>query len=458
MATIVPTPPKGMRDFGPKEMRGRQYLFDTIRSVFHRFGFQPLETPAMERLDVLTGKYGEEGDRLIFKVLNSGDYFKSLKDKIQSPQELDSKKHLSLLSEKALKYDLTVPFARYVAQNRHALSFPFRRYQIQPVWRADNPQKGRYREFYQCDADIIGSTSLLNEVELLLLFSEVFTQLGFPNARVYINNRKILTGIAETLHVADRFTDLMISIDKFDKIGWEGVAGDLAKRGFTNTEIIKISEIFAKEQPDLKALETLLATNEIGTSGLKELNQILELTKASESFKIQIVVDIKLARGLDYYTGSIFEVKIQDSGMGSVAAGGRYDDLTGIFGLKDTSGVGISFGADRLYDLMLQGNLFPQDLMAGPEYFFLQFEPETIVPVLQAVMRLRDAGKVVGFYPDGGVKIGKQMKYADSIGARYVCMLGTEELKNGNIRIKQMESGEEQILSLETFLKNGGIH
>ncbi len=451
MAQVTPTPPKGMRDFGPTEMARRQYMFGCIKTQFQRFGFQPLETPAMEKLETLTGKYGEEGDRLIFKVLNSGDFFRSVKGRIDAIEGLDSRKHASLLSEKALKYDLTVPFARYVSQNRHALALPFRRYQMQPVWRADNPQKGRYREFYQCDADIIGSDSLNHEVELLLLFNEVFLSLGFPQAIVRLNNRKILAGIAEMLGVSDRLIPMTMALDKKDKIGMDGVAKELEERGFSSKEIEGIRDIFSQTSPDLQTLKTLVASNSTATKGVEELAQILRSVGESGVWELKAELDITLARGLDYYTGAIMEVVIPDSGMGSVAAGGRYDNLTQMFGWDGVSGVGISFGADRLYDLMLQYQLFPENLGAGPDYFFLQFSEDLLPTLLPMVMQLRRKGLQVGFYPEAGAKMARQMKYADAIHAQHVVILGPEELAAQKIKIKHMSTGTETLMDLAHF-------
>lgn len=452
MAQVTPTPPKGMRDFGPTEMARRQYMFGCIKTQFKRFGFQPLETPAMEKLETLTGKYGEEGDRLIFKVLNSGDFFRSIKGKVDQIEGLDSRKHASLLSEKALKYDLTVPFARYVSQHRHALPLPFRRYQMQPVWRADNPQKGRYREFYQCDADIIGSDSLNHEVELLLLFNEVFLSLGFPQAIVRLNNRKILAGIAEMLGVSDRLIPMTMALDKKDKIGMDGVAKELEERGFSSTEIEGIRDIFSQTSPDLQTLKTLVAGHSTATKGVEELAQILRSVGESGVWELKAELDITLARGLDYYTGAIMEVVIPDSGMGSVAAGGRYDNLTHLFGWEGVSGVGISFGADRLYDLMLQYQLFPENLDAGPDYFFLQFGEEFFPTLLPLVMQLRRKGLQVGFYPEAHTKMAKQMKYADAIRAQRVVMLGPEELAHQQVKVKDMVTGAEQVVDVKTFI------
>lgn len=443
-----------MRDFGPEEMARRNYIFSTIRSVFEKYGFQPIETPAMEKLETLTGKYGDEGDRLIFKVLNSGDYLKTVKETEGPVSALDAKKTLRLISEKALRYDLTVPFARYVVQYHHLLTFPFKRYQIQPVWRADNPQHGRYREFYQCDVDAVGSESLINEVEYVLIFKEVFEALRLPNFVVKINNRKILGGMAETVGMADRLGSFTVALDKLDKIGKEKVLQELAAQGFGNEQLQRVEVILdmkGTNRERLAFLREFLKDSETGLKGLDETEYVLNTAMQMGVQESQLEFDMSLARGLDYYTGCIFEARIRDAEMGSVAGGGRYDDLTGIFGMPGLSGVGISFGADRIYDLLLKGNLYPELAGARYRFLFLNFGAAESLRSLQLAHALRSKGIRAGVYPDA-VKIKKQFSYADAVKAEFVCTIGSDELQQGTVGVKNMQTGEQVTLSQEEFL------
>ena len=437
--------PKGTRDFIPEEMVNRNYLFDTIKDVFQLYGYQPIETPAMENLSTLMGKYGEEGDKLLFKILNSGDFISKVRG--EELEKRDSVKLTNKISEKGLRYDLTVPFARFVVQRRNDLTFPFRRYQIQPVWRADRPQKGRYREFYQCDVDVIGSNSLLNEVELIQITDEVFRRLNI-NVVIKLNNRKVLAGIAETIGEADRIIDITIAIDKLDKIGLHKVNEELAEKGVAAEAIEKLQPILKLKGTNVEKLakiEEVIDGSEIGMKGIEELRAIfayLDHLKIST----EVELDLTLARGLNYYTGAIFEVKAKDVQIGSITGGGRYDDLTGIFGLKDVSGVGISFGADRIYDVMNQLNLFPKDSGAKTKIFFTNFgelEEKFCLPILS---RLRTAGINGEIYPES-VKMKKQMDYANRKNIPYVCLVGTSEMEEGVITLKNMETGDQQKLT-----------
>jgi histidyl-tRNA synthetase len=449
MGYVKPATAKGTRDFGPLESARRTYLFEVLKRRFREFGFQPLETPAIERLDTLTGKYGQEGDALLFKILNSGDWMHGLLSAEGSvPESINSKSALEKVSEKALRYDLTVPFARYVAQNRHILAFPFRRYQIQPVWRADNPQKGRYREFYQCDADIIGSNSLLNEVDLLLLFHFVFSDLGLNNAQIRINNRKVLFGIAEVLGIEADFVQFTQSLDKLDKIGIDGVSKELINRGFTEEKVAEIKQWFTAEAFDLESLAAKLVSSETGSRGVEELRFVFSALKNVKDFTTELVLDFSLARGLNYYTGCIFEVVLPGSGMGSVAAGGRYDDLTGIFGLEGVSGVGISFGADRIYDILLARDLFPANTGDAAELMFLNFGDSYVSTLVELCQRIRAKGISAFVYPDSAHKISKQMTYANKAGVQKVASYGEDEAKEGMLVIKNMQTGEKKKHSL----------
>lgn len=453
MAT-KPSIPKGTRDFSPQEMLRRKYIFQTIESVFRKYGFLPLETPAMENLATLTGKYGEEGDRLIFKVLNSGDAWKEVapevKEKLAKGEEVHPGKLAAELSDKALRYDLTVPFARYVVQHQNELSFPFKRYQIQPVWRADRPQKGRYREFYQCDADVIGSKSLLNEVELVMLINEVFDRLGL-RVRVLVNNRKVLMGLAQLFGASDRLIEFVTILDKMDKIG-DGIIGEYAKAGFSAETISKVSSFIKKDgfwkgTPYNVVLKgTFMEYGvEVGLMGMDELDMldkgVCALTGCSTA---PFEIDYTLARGLDYYTGAIFEVKAAEGSLqSSICGGGRYDDLTGIFGLKGMSGVGISFGADRIYDVLLETGKFPAELGSSTRLLFANFGDAEALHSLALLREVRKAGIAAELYPDP-VKMAKQFKYADDKGIPFVAIIGEQEMKDGTITVKDMKSGEQR--------------
>lgn len=444
-----PTIPKGMRDFGPIEMARRNYIFDTIRSVYALYGYRQIETPTMENLSTLMGKYGEEGDRLLFKVLNSGDYLKGLDD-----AELlgrNTNKLAAQLCEKGLRYDLTVPFARYVVMHREELTMPFRRYQIQPVWRADRPQKGRYREFYQCDADVIGSDSLLNEVELIQIIDEVFRRLGIAT-RVLLNNRKILAGIAEVVGAEDRLVDITVAIDKLDKIGLDRVKEELLSKGFSPETLDRLEPLLLLEgsnEEKLDRLGQLISTSSQGLQGIEETRFILEHLAALE-LTTEIVVDLSLARGLSYYTGAILEVKAIEASIGSISGGGRYDNLTGIFGLDGLSGVGISFGADRIYDVLQELDLFPEASSTGTQLLFINFGRQEAASLLPTLARLRRRGIRCELYPESS-KIKKQMSYANSTGIAYVALVGEDELKSGLLTVKNMLTGEQVSLSEEAL-------
>ncbi len=443
-----PSIPKGTRDFSPVEMLRRKYIFGTIEQVFQKYGYLPLETPAMEHLETLTGKYGEEGDRLIFKILNSGDAWggvsEEVKKQIADGEAVNGNKLAVELCEKALRYDLTVPFARYVVQHQHEIAFPFKRYQIQPVWRADRPQKGRYREFYQCDADVIGSKSLLSEVELVQLFDDVFTALGLQVA-VKINDRKVLAGIAEISGQPEKVVDIVTAIDKLDKIGREKVEEEMRNKGVTDEAIAKIAPLFAlsgswaEQRPQL---QQWLAASATAQEGLKDLDFTFANVGALRNARLEF--DPTLARGLDYYTGAIFEVKALEGTMpGSICGGGRYDDLTGIFGLKNMSGVGISFGADRIYDVLLETGKFPAELGGSTRLLFANFGEAEALHCLKLLRQVRQAGIAAELYPDAA-KMAKQFKYADDKGIPFVAILGENELKQGIITVKDMKNGEQR--------------
>ena len=438
MSTVKPTIPKGTRDFTPIEMMRRNYIFSTIRKVFEKYAFLPIETPSMENLSTLMGKYGEEGDRLLFKVLNSGDFKQNV-----DFESLNSTQLASKICEKGLRYDLTVPFARFVVQHRNDLAFPFKRYQMQPVWRADRPQKGRYREFYQCDVDVIGTNSLLNEAELIQITDEIFTNLKI-NVTIKINNRKILSGIAEAIGMPDKIVDICTAIDKLDKIGKENVCKELLERGINDDAIVKIEPFFdfkGTNTEKLAFLKTYFEGNEIGLKGVAELEKVLEYVSLM-NINSAVEVDITLARGLNYYTGAIFEVKANDVGIGSISGGGRYDGLTGIFGLKDTSGVGISYGAERIYDVLEELNLFPEGIGSPVRAIFLNFGSEEEKHALKALQNLRNAGIVAELFPDKA-KIGKQMNYANARSIPFVVMAGENEMNENCFTVKNMQSGEQ---------------
>ncbi len=444
----MPSIPKGTRDFSPVEMLRRKYIFGTIEKVFQKYGFLPLETPAMENLSTLTGKYGEEGDRLIFKVLNSGDAWKAVSEEVKKRlaegEDVTGGRLAAELSEKALRYDLTVPFARYVVQHRNELAFPFKRYQIQPVWRADRPQKGRYREFYQCDADVIGSKSLLNEVELVELTAEVFAALGL-HVVIKVNDRKVLSGIAEISGQPEKVVDMVTAIDKLDKIGRDKVEEEMRTKGITDEAIGKIAPLFelkgswAEQQPQL---QQWLAASPIAQEGLKNLNTLFSTAGNLRGTVLEF--DPTLARGLDYYTGAIFEVKANEGSLqSSIAGGGRYDDLTGIFGLKDMSGVGISFGADRIHDVLLELGKFPAELGSSTRLLFANFGENEALHCLKLLRQVREADIAAELYPDA-VKMAKQFKYADDKGIPFVAIIGENEMKQGIVTMKEMKSGEQR--------------
>ena len=451
MNIVKPSIPKGTRDFTPTEMMRRNYIFDTIRTVFHRHAYLPIETPSMENLNILMGKYGEEGDRLLFKILNSGDFTKGVdfNDPEKSVNKLATE-----LCEKGLRYDLTVPFARFVVQHQNELTFPFKRYQMQPVWRADRPQKGRYREFYQCDVDIIGSNALLNEAELIEITDEIFTQFGI-RVTIKVNNRKILSGIAEMIGAPEKMVDFCTAMDKLDKIGRDGVCAEMEERGISAEAITKLDAIFKMTHMDttekLDTLSTLLAGSETGLQGIREAREMLAYAQAMELHN-NIELDITLARGLNYYTGAIFEVKADEVAMGSISGGGRYDNLTGIFGLKNMSGVGISYGAERIYDVLNELNLFPDNILNPVKALFINFGGEDELYALKALRALRKADVAAEIYPDKA-KIGKQMTYANNKGIPFVIMAGETERNNNTLTIKDMGSGTQEALSIEKVLE-----
>jgi histidyl-tRNA synthetase len=447
-----PSIPKGTRDFGPVEMAKRNYIFNTIREVYALYGFQQIETPAMETLQTLMGKYGEEGDKLLFKVLNSGDCLAKVSD-----EELAERNALHLASkmcEKGLRYDLTVPFARYVVMHREELQLPFKRYQIQPVWRADRPQKGRYREFYQCDADVVGSDSLLNEVELMQIIDTVFSRFGI-RVQIKINNRKILTGIAEVIGAADKIVDITVAIDKLDKIGIDNVNAELREDGLTEEQISKLQPIISLSGTNEEKLQTIaevLKDSETGLKGVEEMKFILNTLNNPNTLKNEIQLDLTLARGLNYYTGAIFEVKALDVEIGSITGGGRYDNLTGIFGMPGLSGVGISFGADRIYDVLNALDLYPKDSMNATQILFINFGERETAYCLPIINKVRAKGFRAEIYPDAA-KMKKQMSYANAKQIPFVALAGENEMNEGKVMLKNMETGEQQLLTPDELLE-----
>ncbi|MDX2190981.1 MAG: histidine--tRNA ligase [Bacteroidota bacterium] len=448
-----PSIPKGTRDFGPEIMLKREYIIETIKKVFKKYAFAPLETPSMEQLNVLTGKYGEEGDQLIFKILNSGDFLKDLKEKNIPIANTTAKEILPYISEKALRYDLTVPFARYVTMNRNDITFPFRRYQIQPVWRADRPQKGRYREFYQCDADIIGSDSLICEAELILIIQEVLTNLKIKEFTIKMNNRKILTGIAEKSGAVGRETDICVAIDKLDKIGDEGVKKELSERGISNESIeilMPVIQFQGNTTEKISYLKTFLQGNEIGISGIDEIEKTISTVSILGQVP-QLELDISLARGLSYYTGAIFEVKANGVQIGSISGGGRYDNLTGLFGLNGISGVGISFGLDRIYDVMQELNVFEHISQVQTKVLITIFDEKSEGYSIELLSKLRTIGIRTEIYPQAD-KLKKQFAYADAKKIPYVVIIGENEIKNKLYSLKKMETGEQKELKIEELL------
>lgn len=442
-----PSIPKGTRDFSPEEMAKRNYIFDTIREVFKLYGFRQIETPAMENLSTLMGKYGEEGDKLLFKILNSGDYLKDLSN--EELLEKNSTRLATKISEKGLRYDLTVPFARYVVMHRNEITFPFKRYQIQPVWRADRPQKGRYREFFQCDADIVGSDSLINEVELIQIADEVFSRFGI-RVSIKLNNRKILSGIAEIIGEAEKITDITVTIDKLDKIGLEKVNEELASKGIPQKAIEQLQPIILLQgtnEEKLNTLKTVLKDSETGIQGVNELEYILNKLKIV-GIRCELELDLTLARGLNYYTGAIIEVKALDVQIGSITGGGRYDNLTGIFGLSGVSGVGISFGADRIFDVLNQLDLYPKDSIQNTQVLFVNFGEKEEAHILPLILKMRQKGISTEIFPEAA-KMKKQMSYADSNKIPYVAIVGENEINENKITLKDMTSGEQKSLTLE---------
>ena len=446
-----PSIPKGTRDFSPEEMAKRNYIFDTIKDVFRLYGFKQIETPAMENLSTLMGKYGEEGDKLLFKILNSGDYLKNAPD--EELAERDCIHLTNHICEKGLRYDLTVPFARYVVQHRNEIQFPFKRYQIQPVWRADRPQKGRYREFYQCDADVVGSDSLINEIELLTMIDEVFKRFGV-NVTIKINNRKILAGIAETIGVPDKIVDITVAIDKIDKIELDNVNEELREKGINDSAIEALQpllQLSGNNNEKINALSAMLSSSEIGMKGIEEINFVLSNTDNLE-LKAKVELDISLARGLNYYTGTIIEVKAQDVEIGSITGGGRYDNLTGIFGLPGVSGVGISFGAGRIYDVLNTLNLYPDSTHSGSKIIFINFGQNECRECIKHINKLRKAGIAAEIYPEMA-KMKKQLAYADTAKIPYVALVGETEMANNCITLKNMIEGSQESLTIEQVIE-----
>ena len=471
MAANKPSVPKGTRDFSPAEMAKRNYIFDTIKTVFRKYGYQEIQTPSMENLETLTGKYGEEGDKLIFKILNSGDFLKSIfwfdypqikKQFAESPDDLImplsrlfDNKDFDGISEKALRYDLTVPFARYVVSHQNEITFPFKRFQVQPVWRADRPQKGRYREFYQCDADVVGSDSLLNEAEFILIYDEALSNFGLKDFTIKINNRKILSGIAEIIGKPELIVDMTVAIDKLDKIGMTGVSKELLERGFTEEDLLKLTPVVllgGSNDEKLSALKEVLKNSAIGLKGIEELDTVFTYLKNSMLKTAKLELDITLARGLNYYTGAIFEVKTNEAVMGSIGGGGRYDDLTGMFGLKNLTGAGISFGADRIYDVLEELKLFPKDATQGTQVLICCFDREFENYGFTLVNQLRQQEIRAELYPPGA-KIKKQLDYANNKNIPFAIMIGSEEMETKLLSLKNMVSGEQQKVSAEEILE-----
>ncbi|WP_375578936.1 histidine--tRNA ligase [Marivirga tractuosa] len=456
MSKQKPSLPKGTRDFGPAEMAKRHFILDTIKKVYQKYGYAPIETPAMENLSVLQGKYGDEGDQLLFKILNSGDFLSKTKEEDRN----DSKSLQPKISEKGLRYDLTVPFARFVVMHQHNLTFPFKRYQIQPVWRADRPQKGRYREFFQCDADAIGTNSMLCEAEIVLMIQEVFKNLQTKKANsldyaIKINNRKILSGIVEVMGAEGKETDFAVAIDKLDKIGEEKVKEELIERGFAQSAIDTLSPLFnlsGNNTEQLNFLKDFLKDSDIGQKGLSELNEVFEILESFGAKVPQLELDVTLARGLSYYTGAIFEVKPKNVEMGSICGGGRYDGLTDTFGLPDVSGVGISFGVDRIYDVLEELDLYPENAESSTEVLMVSFDEDSWKYCLKILHRLRTANVKAELYPEP-VKLKKQMKYANDKQIPFVILVGSEEMKTGDLTFKNMKEGSQESLNAESILK-----
>jgi histidyl-tRNA synthetase len=456
MSNIKPSLVKGTRDFSPQEMIKRNYIFDTIKKVFKKYGYAEIQTPSMENLSTLTGKYGDEGDKLIFKILNSGDFLSKVNPELLTNR--NSNAITSSLSEKALRYDLTVPFARYVVMHQNDIALPFKRFQIQPVWRADRPQRGRYREFYQCDADVVGSDSLLNEAEFALMYQEALSSLGLKDFTIKINNRKILSGIAEIIGKPELIIDMTVAIDKLDKIGFEGVTKELIERGFTAADVDKLKPVILLEgtnEAKLDGLKTVLASSATGLKGIEEIEKVFQYVQALSdplAQAINLELDITLARGLNYYTGCIYEVKTNEVAMGSIGGGGRYDDLTGMFGLKGLTGVGISFGADRIYDVLEELDLFPKDAVTGTKVLISNFDQEAETFALPLLQQLRQAQIAAELYP-AAAKLKKQMSYADAKNIPYVILIGSDEMQSGLLTLKDMQSGDQEKLSIAGIIE-----
>lgn len=457
MSNIKPSLVKGTRDFSPQEMVKRNHIFDTIKTVFKKYGYAEIQTPTMENLSTLTGKYGDEGDKLIFKILNSGDFLSKANPELLATA--NSQKLISSISEKALRYDLTVPFARYVVMHQNDISLPFKRFQVQPVWRADRPQKGRYREFYQCDVDVVGSDSLLNEAEFVLIYQEALSNLGLKDFTIKLNNRKILSGIAEIIGKPELIIDMTVAIDKLDKIGLDGVSKELLERGFTEADLEKLKPVIllqGSNEEKLNSLRTVLAESATGMKGIEEIETVFKylkgLLQSNPALSPDLELDITLARGLNYYTGCIFEVKTNEAAMGSIGGGGRYDDLTGMFGLKGLTGVGISFGADRIYDVLLELNLFPESVAAGTKVLISNFDEAAELYALPIVQQLRNANIAAELYPTAA-KLKKQMSYADAKNIPFVILIGSDEMQSGALTLKDMHSGQQDKLSLEAIIE-----
>ena len=457
MSNIKPSLVKGTRDFSPQEMVKRNHIFDTIKTVFKKYGYAEIQTPTMENLSTLTGKYGDEGDKLIFKILNSGDFLSKAKPELLAAA--NSNALTSSISEKALRYDLTVPFARYVVMHQNDISLPFKRFQVQPVWRADRPQKGRYREFYQCDVDVVGSDSLLNEAEFVLIYQEALSNLGLKDFTIKLNNRKILSGIAEIIGKPELIIDMTVAIDKLDKIGLDGVSKELLERGFTEEDLEKLKPVIllqGSNEEKLQSLRKVLADSPTGMNGIAEIETVFKylqgLLQTTPDLRPDVELDITLARGLNYYTGCIFEVKTNEAAMGSIGGGGRYDDLTGMFGLKGLTGVGISFGADRIYDVLLELNLFPESAAAGTKVLISNFDEAAELYALPIVQQLRNANIAAELYPSAA-KLKKQMSYADDKNIPYVILIGSDELESGLLTLKDMHSGVQEKLALNDIIE-----
>nr|WP_294900840.1 histidine--tRNA ligase [uncultured Pedobacter sp.] len=458
MANVKAAIPKGTRDFGPQVMIKRNYIFDTIKKVFKKYGYQEIQTPTMENLDTLTGKYGDEGDQLIFKILNSGDYMLKAEGLKQKGEEFSSKKLLPIISEKALRYDLTVPFARYVVMHQHEITSPFKRFQIQPVWRADRPQKGRYREFYQCDADVVGSDSLLNEAEFICIYDEALSNLGLKDFTIKVNNRKILSGIAELIGKPAQIVDLTVAIDKLDKIGLDGVEKELLEKGFTAEDLAILKPVIllsGSNQEKLASLSHILADSTVGKNGIGEIEKVLNYLSSFNLKTAKVELDLTLARGLNYYTGCIFEVKTNEATMGSIGGGGRYDDLTGMFGKEGLTGVGISFGADRIYDVLEELNLFPSTANESTKILICVFGEEEETFSLPILNQLRQADINAELFPFGA-KMKKQMQYANDKNIPYVLVIGGDEMQSGQLSLKNMATGEQVKIGVEELVERLG--